>query len=251
MNRWAKRGATTILAVVMIALAVVSFPQPSFAYSMSHGNFRVWSDRPISPAMTRVLDDAERRLRTSDLYDGEAKFRIFICNEAWRMRLYARNASIGGMADPLLTRHIFIREADIERNRVLPPPPHTQLADADVRPLAYFIAHEATHVMQSRAFGRLMGLRYPDWLVEGHADLVAKGGQFDLADNLALLRRGDPRLDYGKSGLYRRYHLMVAMLTKRTGRPIESLFADPPKEEEVVRWLLHSSSVADEATPSS
>jgi predicted metal-dependent hydrolase len=49
------------------------------------------------------------------------------------------------------------------------------LADAADRPLSYFIAHEAAHVMQSRRFGRLLSLRYPRWLVEGHADLVAKG----------------------------------------------------------------------------
>ena len=142
------------------------------------------------------------------------------------------------MADNWLTRNIYLREADVAANRLIPP--HGRLADADVRPLSYFIAHEATHIMQSRTFGRLMKFRSPAWLIEGHADFVGKAGAFDFEENRRLLREGDARLDHARSGLYRGYHLMVAMLIEKDGYTIRRLFADPPHEADVMRALQDS-----------
>jgi hypothetical protein len=225
LKKWGKRLAAGFVLAGALYVALLSHPKPLFNYWLTYGRFSVWSDRPIDPAMVGVLDDAARRLATSELHDPRAEFRIFICNDGWRLRLLARDASIGGSADTLVSRNIYLREADIAANRIVPP--HGRLADADERPLSYFIAHEATHVMQSRAFGRWLRLRYPRWLVEGHADLVAKAGDFDIAENRRLLRAGDARLDPGRSGLYRGYHLMVASLLG-SGRTIRQLFADPP-----------------------
>ncbi len=94
--------------------------------------------------------------------------------------------------------------------------------------------------MQSRTFGRLMKFRSPAWLIEGHADFVGKAGAFDFEENRRLLREGDPRLDHARSGLYRGYHLMVAMLIEKDGHTIRRLFADPPLESEVIRALRDS-----------
>lgn len=220
--------------------ALILFPQPLFAYSVTHGQFQIWSDRPIDPHITAVLDDAAQRIATSELHDPEARFRIFICNEPWRLFLLARNSQVGGSADTVLTHNIYLREADIAANRIIPP--SGELADAAARPLSYFIAHEAGHVMQARTFGRLMEFRYPDWLTEGYADHVGKGGRFALEENARLMRVGDPSLEYSRSGLYRRYHLLVAFLIDRRGRTVRSLFDAPPDqadvEAEVLRALL-------------
>jgi hypothetical protein len=224
------------LLLLVAAGGLILFPQPLFAYTFEHGHFRVWSDRPIAPAMAAILDDAERRLARSELYDPEAEFRIFICNEPWRLFLLTRSTQIGGSADPVFTRNIYLREADVAANRLVPP--SGELADADVRSLSYFVAHEATHVMQARGFGPLMNYRYPDWLTEGYADFIGKGGRFDLEDNRRLLRAGDPRLHHEASGLYRGYHLMVAYLIERQGRSVRGLYDDPPDAEAVRGALL-------------
>jgi len=233
----AKRAGATVFVLLAIGFCLLLFPRPLFAYAMEHGNYRVRSDRPIDPAMAGLLDDATRRLSTSELHDPNSTFDIFICNEPWRIWLFSQsfNASAGGVSDIWLTCNIYLRESDIAANRLVPP--HGRLADADVRPLSYFIAHEATHVMQSRTFGRLMKFRYPKWLIEGYADFVAKGGSFDLEENRRLLQEDDPRLDYERSGLYRRYHLMVAMLLEKDGYTIRRLFANPPQEADVIRAI--------------
>jgi hypothetical protein len=232
---WLKRLALGFGCAFLAVAAAILYPQPLFAHSQSFGAFTVYSDRPINPAMGRVIEDAERRLRSSQLYRPVERFRVFLCNEPWRLLLLARNMSVGGSTDTLFTRNIYIREADAVANRVLIGT--DVLADAQARPLSYFIAHEAAHAIQSRRFGRLMGLRYPRWLIEGHADLVAKAGDFDAAANRTLLNGGDRLLseEYSRTGLYRRYHLMVLSLLERPGSSEAALFEAPPREQAAVR----------------
>lgn len=237
----------TGLLMVMCG-GVVMYPDPLFAHTMNHGSFTVRSDRPIAPSMAEVLNDAASRIRKSELYDPDAQFRIYICNEPWRLWLFTRNTEVGGFADTIATRNIYLRETDIPENRLLPP--WGTLADADVRTLSYFIAHEATHVLQSRNFGRLLHVSHPRWLVEGYADLIAKDSAFDFEENLRLLKAGDRRLSYEESGLYRRYHLMTALMMDEHGRSAKSLFEAPPEEEDVLELLLrHSSHENDSLDP--
>lgn len=234
--RMVRRLALALALLAGVTGSLILFPQPLFAYSMSHGQFQVWSDRPIDPEMAAVLDDAKRRIATSELHDPDAEYRIFLCSDRWRLLLLTRSTQVGGSVDTLLSRNIYLREADIPANRIVPP--QGALADADARPLSYFIAHEAAHVMQSRAFGRLMKLRYPDWLIEGYADHVGKGGEFDLEENARLMKDGDSRLEHAESGLYRRYHLLVAFLIDRKGHTIRTLFAAPPDRSQVEAQVL-------------
>lgn len=233
--RIVRRLLSLLLFIAALSVAVLAFPEPNFAHRMTHGQYELFSDRPIPPQVRPLLDDVTRRLERSELYSTGQRFRIFFCNDDWRMALYSQRFSSapGGITDSWLTRNIYIRRSDIAANRLLPP--SGVLADAEVRPLSYFIAHEATHVMQSRAFGRLMALWAPRWLVEGYADHVAKGGAFDRDENRRRLIAGDPLLDPERiSGLYRRYHLLVATLIDGDGISVRRLFADPPDEAELL-----------------
>ena len=235
--RFVRRLLFLALLLAGIAVAVLAFPQPNFAYSTSHRQFDVWSDRPIPPQIAAVLDDAARRLERSELYDADQRFRIFFANDDWRMALYSQrfSSAMGGVADTWLTRNIYIRRSDIAANRLFAPT--GELADAQVRPLSYFIAHEAAHIMESRAFGRLTAILHPRWLREGYADYVGKGGDFDFEDNRARLLAGDRALDPVRSGLYRRHHLLVALLIDRDGLSVRQLYAEPPEEEALLRRL--------------
>ena len=178
-----------------------------------------------------MLDDVTRRISRSAIYSPDQRFRIFICNDQWRLALYSERFSggMGGVADTGFTRNVYIRRADIPRNRLIPP--RGWKATMSDRPLSYYLAHELTHVMESRAFGRGSSVRYPNWLNEGYADYIGKGG---------ALRPGEERrrpcgpasceMDPKASGLYRRHHLEVAYLLDRQGQTIRQLYADPPDE---------------------
>jgi hypothetical protein len=229
-----RRLIALFLVVVGSAVGVLAFPEPNFGHRTRYGQYEIFSDRPIPAAIRRLLDDVTRRLERSELYDSDQRFRIFFCNDDWRMSLYSQRFSSvpGGIADVWLTRNVYIRRSDIEAGRLFPP--EGRLADAAERPLAYFIAHELTHIMDSRAFGRLTGLLHPRWLREGYADYVAKGEGFDFEENRRLLLAGDVRLDPVRSGLYRRHHLLVAQLVDREGVSIRRLYAETPPEAEVL-----------------
>lgn len=218
-------------------VAVLAYPQPAFAYRLHYRQFDIWSDRPIDNPISAVLDDATRRLQTSILYTPEQHFHVFICNTRWRLQLYGIfHPRVGGIVIAPLTSNIYLREADIARNRIIPPVAGPIL-DAKERPLAYYIAHEATHVMQGRAFGRFFALTHPTWLNEGYADLVGKGGDFDLRDNLARYQAHDPLMDVARSGLYRRYHLEVAWMLEHDAVPLRMLYAHPPAEKKLLARL--------------
>lgn len=219
-------------------VAVLAFPQPLFANYVAYRNYEVWSDRPIDASIERVLDDASRRLRTSELYNSDQTHRVFICNSPWRLWLYSQTftAQMGGHADTWLTRNVYIREADIASNSIRSPG-KGPILDAAQRTLSYYIAHEITHVLESEAFGRLMALRHPQWLVEGYADYIGKGGDFDFNENRQLLKNDDPLLDYRQSGLYRRFHLEVALLLDKKKLAIRAVFANPPGEDELLNEL--------------
>ena len=230
MRRHFMRVMLAAALAVAVGLIVLCTPQPLFAYHQTHGRYQVWSDRPIEPQIADLLDDVTRRISRSAIYSPDQRFRIFICNDQWRLALYSERFSggMGGVADTAFTRNVYIRRADIPRNRLIPP--HGWKAKMSDRPLSYYLAHELTHVMESRAFGRGSSVRYPNWLNEGYADYIGKGGRFDMAKNAADLRAGVREMDPKASGLYRRYHLEVAYLLDRQGLTIRQLYADPPDE---------------------
>lgn len=246
-----RRVGVVLCAALALLAAVLIRPDPAFAHVREHRAFRVMSDRPIDPAIDRVLDDAMDRIARSTLYRPGERFRVFICNDPWRMALFTRMPSAGGVTDMAVTRNIYLRQSDPARNRVVIPAEWGPLADADVRTLAYFIAHEATHVLQSRRLGRWRSLSAPRWLREGHADCVAKAGRFDRAANRASMRRGEYLLSeaYARHGLYRRYHLMVAAQLDRPGITVERLFADPPSVIEAARAAMTGDPAASRGSP--
>lgn len=241
-----------LLAASSVAIAFVSLqlqPAPLFAHSIRHAQFVVHSDKPLDAGWEVVLSDVQRRLATSELYDADAEFRIFVCNESWRLWLLTRSTDVGGFVDTFATRNIYIREAIAAENRIVPP--RETLADADVRPLSYFIAHEGVHVMQSRTFGRAVSLTSPKWLVEGYADYVAKAGDFHFEDNRQRLIDGNPLLSehYARRGLYRRYQLMVEHSFRASGFSVIQLFDDPPTESDVLYGLTSGVSSSDASEP--
>jgi hypothetical protein len=225
-------GGLLLLGVAYMLLA--AFPKAMFSHRITYQNYQVWSDHPIPDEIADVLDDTTRRLRTSSLHDRTVPVEIFFCNEPWRLWFYGRHFStkVGGAADVWLTRQVFIRASDIASNRIHSPG-KGQIADAAQRPLSYYIAHEITHSDVSRAFGRTVMLRYPQWLLEGYADYVGKGGDFDFDDNRDRFVAGAWELDHGRSGLYREFHLKVAYLLDKKGWTLQQVFDRPPAEDEL------------------
>jgi hypothetical protein len=196
----------------------------------------LYSDQAFTPeAGKRVLETVEAKLATSPLYSARERHAAFICNARWRQRLFFnRNYGVGGVNQYPLTTNVFLRDATVEDNRLIAPSGGPVPGD---RTLDYFIAHEITHTLTVRAVGWLKYLRLPQWVREGYADYVAKGTAFDYELARRAFLAGAPEMDWPKSGLYWRYHLLVAYLLDKQHWPVQQLLESPPDQSQVEEEL--------------
>jgi hypothetical protein len=239
-------GSAALLAAV--AVGVLAFPQPLFAYQVEYGQLQLWSDQPFDERQgRRVLDDIADRIAASPLALGANTHRIFVINTEWRRRLvFLWNYGAGGVNYYPL-RNVFIRQSDINGDRVLRDagpvlPPRT---------LAYFGAHEIGHSLIGDRIGMFANWRLPVWIREGLADYVGFGGKTDIDALTQALLAGDPDLDPRRSGLYARYRLLVAFMIEREGWSVEQLLGSHMSQDEAERRLLAQNARSVPQSPTS
>jgi hypothetical protein len=233
------RGAAfTILgmvAIVALYLALICHPGLFFAHSLTRGGITLYSDEPIpaEPA-GRILDEVAGRLAQSPLAAPPRikDLRVYICNRRWRFALFANTRfKVGGLAYPPLSDNVFLRTVHFRANRLVG---YSGKEATGPRTLSYYIAHEIMHVLVARELGVVRHWRLPAWKNEGYADLIAKGTDFDYEQTQEQFRRGERELDPKLSGLYLRYHLLVAYLLNHKGISVnDMLYGDfEPKQLE-------------------
>lgn len=205
-----KLSLIPLLALIMYLLLLRN-PNFLFAFQHKYKCFTIYSDQPIHEKIVDVLDDVLNRIGRSELYDNDKDaFSIYICNTSWRLTLFTRNPNIGGLVNQGLSNNVYIRAASIEKNEIESPAPGHEIALANERPLSYFIAHEITHSLQTK-IKRFMHLTTPTYIVEGYADYIGKGDAVGFDDLLDDFEQNHFSME-PSSGLYNRYHLMVAFL---------------------------------------
>src|SRR5690349_20903032 len=225
-----------VLAPVAISVTALVHPQPAFAYHVQSGRLSLFSDKPFDTEKSkRLLAEVDRRLRLTSLDHGDGEHRIFVANSYWRARLvFLWNFGAGGVNYYPLTRNVFIRESDIDNNRVMGragpvPPPRT---------FAYYAAHEIAHSLTGEAAGPLSYHSLPAWIREGLADYIGLAQPVDFENLIERLRADDPELDPKRSGLYLRYRLLVSYFIDHEHWSLERLLASPmPQPEAEARML--------------
>jgi hypothetical protein len=106
------------------------------------------------------------------------------------------------------------------------------------RTLANFIAHEVTHAMTGDRVGRWRYAHLAAFQLEGYADHVAFDHEVDLAAGRAALVRDEAEMSPSRSGLYKRYELMVAYLLERRGMTVDELLSRPMDRRQVEAELV-------------
>jgi hypothetical protein len=183
--------------------------------------------------MRATLDRARARLNRSTIPDPARVQHVFMCQSRWLFAFFARNNyNVAGVADVFIGQNIFLRESDLEHDRLIGASGRPAPAD---RPLSYFIAHEIMHIEHGRLLGRLGYLRLPQWADDGHADYVAR--DIDLAQALQGFKAVVPELSPARSGLYVRYQLMVAYLIEKKGVEPRDVLEHPRERDAIEREL--------------
>jgi hypothetical protein len=103
MKKLVKRMLGLIVAIAVAYLLILMNPNPLFAYESQYRNLEIHSDLPISESVKPVLDDAILRLEQSELYEPQAEFQLYLCNQSWRFRFFTRNGNAGGVVNFLLS----------------------------------------------------------------------------------------------------------------------------------------------------
>jgi hypothetical protein len=233
MKRILHRLLAVIFASSAVYLVLLAYPQPLFAYELTAAGISVHATQPIPEAMKATLERARARLDRSPLSGATQGAHVFICHSPWLFGLFARqNYRAGGVTDGFVGQHVFLRESDMEHDRLIGPSGRPVAAD---RPLSYFIAHELMHVANVRSVGRWRYARMPQWVDDGYADYIAR--DVNLGDALTKMKEGARELDPRRSGLYLRYHLMVAYLLDKQQLALDELMASAPPREDVEAQL--------------
>lgn len=190
---WLKVAAV-IMSIVVAFVALLSYPQLFFHWSVSANNLILYSDQPFTPeAGKKVLELAYSKLSTSPIYITNDHYRVFVCNARWRQRLFfLNNYGVGGVNYYPITSNMFIRGSIIDQDRVVSP--SGKLVDAD-RPLDYYVAHEITHTLDKKAVGWFHHEKLPRWVREGYPDYVGKGSTFNFADAKKQFLAGVQEMD--------------------------------------------------------
>lgn len=192
--KWGLGVSLALLALFVLYVGVVVFPNPWFAHSVTHANYRVYSDEPIPPDLGRVIDDVARRVAAMEHGTPGEPQRIFLCNHRSRYERFAfllrkgpKSLAIGvSMADETFVNMSRIRRfAGLNRGTIR----HSRFEGN----LAEVIAHEIAHFNSIRALGYRAHLAQPMWKSEGWAEYQANLGairddpDYDLRERIALL----------------------------------------------------------------
>jgi hypothetical protein len=204
-------------------------------------NLALYSDQPFSEqAGKHVLDLVAAKLSASPLYLPQQSHMAFICNARWRQRLFFnRSYGVGGVNQYPVTRNVFLRDALIEENCLVGPRGNRVTGD---RTLDYFIAHEITHTLTAQTVGWVDYYKLPQWVREGYADYVGKGTAFNYDEAKRAFLADAPEMDWQKSGLYWRYHLLVAHLLDRQHWSVQRLLTESIQQtvvEDAIRAENH------------
>lgn len=227
--------------------ATYAFPAPLFDHVFHHGRITIRSDHPVPDSARPVIDDIERRLATSPLGDGAAPARetmpmgLYVVNTEWRRKLFwnVTSETAGGfVVIPFSRRHAFLNAADFDKGLLVLPiygviePP---------RVLAYYGAHELTHVETADRVGMFRFYAMPEWVREGLADYVGFGAGDTFEPLYQSIGGRTDRLKLAKDhGWYAIYRLLVAYFLEVEGWTIDQLLAtDLPEPQARARMIAH------------
>lgn len=221
-----------VVGVFAAILLLLNLPQPFFGTSVSAKNLTLYSDNPFTQESgQRILDLVEAKLAKSPLYSAEQKHLVFVCNARWRQRLFFTYVyGAGGVNYYPITTNVFLRDSIIEENCLIGPKGSRVPGE---RTLDYFIAHEITHTLTGQAIGGIPYQWLPQWKREGYADYVGKGSTFNYDEARKAFLANDPKMDYAKTGLYWRFHLLVAHLLDKQHWSVPKMLTEPIEQTAV------------------
>ena len=220
--------------VVLSYLALITWPAPLFAHSVSSGRLVVASDRAIPrEGGTKLLRECERLLQRSQLMVDGRTYHIYVTGADWLHRLFFLRSPVAGGIEYYLgfRATAFLSGADFDAGRLI----KWDYVATPPRTLAYFCAHELTHVVVDEHIGIAGWFRLPAWVHEGLPDYVGidDGRSYEELRDVLGDRPVDLRM-MQTYGTYPRYRLLVSYFIEKKGWSVDQLLRTRLSVEEAM-----------------
>ena len=189
-------GSLLALVVTISGIGtIIFFPEPLFAKELHHKQFNVYSNNVIDESMTLVLDNALDLVRTSELYDPEYTFDIFLSHKSFFNTI--DDAVLGHGPAARATDNNVVVKVYVTTQQNLAFPTYYEQCQVD---LTYLIAHEMIHCLQENKYGKWKFNPFnhpPYWKLEGYPEYVARQGK-RLGSNYSLVAELDRYVELEK-----------------------------------------------------
>lgn len=213
-------GLSLLLAAYAALFALLAWPDPLFRHERGGGLVTFHATAPLPPEAVSLAEEVTAAFIASPLGLPSHEVDIWLVDEGWPVRVFfAGSPGASGLTYPVnSTRNVFLRHADIPRNRLVRgaltvPPPRT---------LSYYLVHEITHLMVAERVGSARIVRMPRWVNEGFADYVALG---PAPPQMVALAASGLRLPAATWGTYGRERVCVTLALERLSGDLDALFS--------------------------
>jgi hypothetical protein len=173
--------ATLTVVVTISGLAtIILYPQPLFANKLEHGQFTVYSNEKISDDIIPLLNKARTLVAKAEINDPNYRYDIFLSFNTLFDKIDDRVLGPGPAARAT-DNNITVKVRVDTQGDLFFPTFHKNCQGS----LAYLIAHEMTHCLQTKRYGmmKLNPVRPPEmWKLEGYPEYISRQAKVTSKD---------------------------------------------------------------------
>ncbi|HUL44045.1 MAG TPA: hypothetical protein VLY03_06770 [Bacteroidota bacterium] len=195
-----------ILGLLAIYLSFIVYPNVLFGHTLKYGHFNVHSTTAFGNNIQTILDDAEKRLSASEIYNQNFTQDIYLCNGYTLYSFLAPMSRKAFACNYPFINTIFIAHSDIEKNEAY----KYDEQDNYVRQLSQLIAHETTHTLIEKRLGFWKYRVLTTWKNEGYCEYIGYNSVDALKDARQFL--ATHKEDNSGRAVYHKYYYAVTFL---------------------------------------
>ena len=210
-------GFYIIIIIAAIFIALVIFLNLSFyRYNINYKQFKIYADIEINEAIYEILDEVDKHLKTSEIYENDLDFKIFISSGFKPYSIFSPSYKNAFAVTYPIIKNIFISKTDVENNLV------QRNADEDnERSLSSVIEHEVTHILIENEIGIKDNRKLETWKKEGYCEYISVESKLNLKAGIKKVYKDSNSSSPAFS--YLKYRIFVTYLIDVKGHSFHSL----------------------------
>lgn len=221
----------SILGLFALYLTLIAYPNVLFGHTLKYKHFNVHSTKALDDNIQAILDEAEKNLSASELYDRNLIQNIYLCDGYTLYSFLAPLSRKAFACNYPLINNIYIANCDIVKNQAY----KNNEQDNYARRLSELIAHETTHSLIENKLGFWKFRFLATWKNEGYAEYIGYNNADALKDAKQFL--ATHKDDNGGRAIYRKYYYAVAFLKEAEKMTFDEIIASDVTIDQVLNKI--------------